>query len=490
MASLQSGENNVGQLQASGVARSSGGDHAHQPTGSSGDLKPEGKVMRYDDDESHALTRALENMRQFAECADDCIVILDRSLRIRYLNVCASRFFDIRPDHVIGKSFNDLFPFTHEDILKRLHVTLSTCSSFSFEDRITLNGGAIWLDTRCSPIRSETGAVIALLCLSRDVTERKLREQQITRSKEDWLRAVDNLPHLLAVVSKDYRIERVNTNMAEQLGITTQKAAGTICFKRLHGMSKPPSYCPLSKSLADDMNYAIEVQDRHLGCDSISLSSFRDKAGKIGGCIYVGRLTLTDAARGQTERCIKSLMRKVDFILRIQDTGGRYLFLTAIVSGNLHHADVVGKTPYDFFEPAMASKMVDRIGKAIAGRKGFTEACEVRWKGETFHFLDQISPIRNAEGNVDLVATVSKKVAETKRAGDPRPVLAEGINKLSPREREILELIAHGLSVKEIADRLFISVKTVETHRARIMQKLDLHKTTGLVSFAVTSGLL
>ncbi len=62
--------------------------------------------------------------------------------------------------------------------------------------------------------------------------------------------------------------------------------------------------------------------------------------------------------------------------------------------------------------------------------------------------------------------------------------------KLTKREEEILKLIAMGFTNKEIAKRLFISVKTVETHRARIMQKLDLHNTADLVRYASRVGLL
>ena len=58
-----------------------------------------------------------------------------------------------------------------------------------------------------------------------------------------------------------------------------------------------------------------------------------------------------------------------------------------------------------------------------------------------------------------------------------RNELADQLARLSGREREVLELIAQGLSNRAIADRLVIDVKTVETHIARIMTKLDLHQT-------------
>jgi DNA-binding NarL/FixJ family response regulator len=61
---------------------------------------------------------------------------------------------------------------------------------------------------------------------------------------------------------------------------------------------------------------------------------------------------------------------------------------------------------------------------------------------------------------------------------------------LTKRELEILKLIADGVTNKKIAGQLSISVKTVETYRSRIMQKLDLHSTADLIKYAIRNGLL
>ena len=61
---------------------------------------------------------------------------------------------------------------------------------------------------------------------------------------------------------------------------------------------------------------------------------------------------------------------------------------------------------------------------------------------------------------------------------------------LTPREREILQLIAEGYTSKEIASQLFISMKTVGSHRQNIMQKLDIHDIAGLTRYAIEKGLI
>lgn len=60
---------------------------------------------------------------------------------------------------------------------------------------------------------------------------------------------------------------------------------------------------------------------------------------------------------------------------------------------------------------------------------------------------------------------------------------------LTPRQREVLQLIGEGKGTKDIAALLNVSVKTVEFHKARLMEQLDLHSTPALIKFAITEGL-
>ena len=63
-------------------------------------------------------------------------------------------------------------------------------------------------------------------------------------------------------------------------------------------------------------------------------------------------------------------------------------------------------------------------------------------------------------------------------------------DELTPREQEVLTLIAQGFSNNEIADRLVISAKTVDRHRENIMRKLNLHNRVDLVKYALRKGLI
>jgi DNA-binding NarL/FixJ family response regulator len=83
---------------------------------------------------------------------------------------------------------------------------------------------------------------------------------------------------------------------------------------------------------------------------------------------------------------------------------------------------------------------------------------------------------------------VSKQVVESYvlRPGSDRAHAEQ----LTPRQREVLQMIAEGLSTKEIAYRMGVSVKTVETHRTQLMERLEIHDVAGLVRYAIRIGLI
>jgi two-component system response regulator NreC len=95
-----------------------------------------------------------------------------------------------------------------------------------------------------------------------------------------------------------------------------------------------------------------------------------------------------------------------------------------------------------------------------------------------------IRDVAELDGNY-LSPGVSKAVVDAYLAGSDLPP-----DPLSPRERQVLRLIAEGRSTKEAAGLLGISAKTAESHRARIMEKLDIHETAGLVRYAIRRQLV
>jgi len=96
------------------------------------------------------------------------------------------------------------------------------------------------------------------------------------------------------------------------------------------------------------------------------------------------------------------------------------------------------------------------------------------------------------KGDYFMDTKVSQKVVR-KLVGIPKQntiVGADSYDTLTPREQEIMVLLADGMSTNQIADKLFISPKTAENHRSSIMRKLDIHSTIELVRYAAKIGLI
>jgi DNA-binding NarL/FixJ family response regulator len=93
-----------------------------------------------------------------------------------------------------------------------------------------------------------------------------------------------------------------------------------------------------------------------------------------------------------------------------------------------------------------------------------------------------------ARGEVYLPPKATRLLLQQYRNAAPEEV--HGLQELSAREREVMALTAEGFSSREIGEKLFISPKTVDTYRARIMEKLGLNHRSELVRFALKTGLL
>ena len=110
-------------------------------------------------------------------------------------------------------------------------------------------------------------------------------------------------------------------------------------------------------------------------------------------------------------------------------------------------------------------------------------------RAHLIHAIDVVS-----RGGQYLSSRALKKVVKHYVEGAPNvkvaPSAASSYERLSDREREVLKLLADGLTLKEIAVRLLLSVKTVDAHKTNLMRKLDLHDRSELIKYAIQRKLI
>jgi two-component system response regulator NreC len=93
-------------------------------------------------------------------------------------------------------------------------------------------------------------------------------------------------------------------------------------------------------------------------------------------------------------------------------------------------------------------------------------------------------------GDAFLSPSVSKSVIEEYLRHAPTETQVENFDRLTDREREVMQLLVEGYSTREIADKLFISTKTVGVHRTNLMEKLELKTLPDLVKYALRKGII
>ena len=135
---------------------------------------------------------------------------------------------------------------------------------------------------------------------------------------------------------------------------------------------------------------------------------------------------------------------------------------------------------------------LDRLGAAVARELGSASRSEVSpapeldargagGPGLSHALFDEVSEL-------SLIDQVIPRVRAMSRSGRTRH--APAAQRLTPRQLEVLKLIAEGHSTKEIAVRLELSAKTVESHRAQIMDRLGINHVAGLVHYAIRFGIV
>jgi PAS domain S-box-containing protein len=222
---------------------------------------------------------------------------------------------------------------------------------------------------------------------------------------------------------------------------------------------------PLLTQALDWVPAVVWVADRDGKCRYIN-QAYRELTGMdLQQCLDDGWLSAMhpdDAAAwpGQVAHAIKALMPfTLDCRLRRKD--GRYRWYMK-----------------------RGQPMFDTKGNAI----GVIGCCwDVTSQKQALDALKQAT-----DKHRDVLDNLKQAVAVIEdfvRSDDTVPA-HRGDSRLTPRQREILQLIARGYATREIGAQLHVSVKTVESHRAQLMQRLNIHDVAGLTRFAIRAGMI
>ena len=113
---------------------------------------------------------------------------------------------------------------------------------------------------------------------------------------------------------------------------------------------------------------------------------------------------------------LRSLLECTEDIIVMQDTEGRHMYYNGPMRFGVRMNEMQGRLPGEVHEPGFALHLLDRIKRVVASGQGFTDETHLEWDGQTFWFLDQISPMKDLSGTVSAVVTISRNITERKKA--------------------------------------------------------------------------
>ena len=279
-------------------------------------------------------------------------------------------------------------------------------------------------------------------------SKRKMAEETAFRVTKDWEHTFDAVPDLISIIDTKYRVVRANKAMGAKLGMTPEECIGLTCYNVVHGMTKPPSFCPHRQLLKDGFEHTAEVCEDCLGGYFIvSVSPLYDSEGKLTGSIHVAR---NINERRQMEEALRESEKKYRNLIETANEGIWILDADSMTTYvNAKMAEMIG-----YSRKAMIGKSVrnftDEEGKVIfelnkeKRRQGINESHEFKlirknglplWalvnskslfdNGGAFvgsmHMLTDITKRKEAEAKLketldNLESLVKERTAELERA--------------------------------------------------------------------------
>jgi PAS domain S-box-containing protein len=218
--------------------------------------------------------------------------VKDSAHRFLMVNEAYSKALGIPPESLVGKTGAEVFS---AEQMKR---------SLAQDDRVLETGQADTSDMEFK--RKDSGQSLSITVvktlfadqagerfivgLLRKVAPQKGAEPGAPRRQEEWERTFDAIPDLVAVLSVEHKIVRVNKAMAERLGLPPERCVGMSCHEAVHGLDHPPSACPHSLTCADGKEHSLELHEARLGVDFLMTTTpIFDEQGRLAGAVHVAR---------------------------------------------------------------------------------------------------------------------------------------------------------------------------------------------------------
>lgn len=352
--------------------------------------------------------------------SSESVLQLDRYLRIVFANEPFCTLVGSGSKNLLGKNieytsvalvFNELFV----GLIERIREGV-TGNGWSGE--VELKSKGLLLFCRIAPTVFEEGSRGVTVILE-DITQQKLAEQALLASEAKLRSVSENSPDLILMVNPDLEIIYINRVTWMVPHDVTGKSVFDFIPREFHGGAKACMEHVLTSG--KQANFFTEYPTEKGG--TVSFESTVGPVlqnGKITALVINARDVTTrkkavEELRESEER-LRLVLNSTEDLIFMQDPEGRYLYFNISEKYGISGKEMLGLTPFDLHDQDSAGRMAERVKYVAKTGQTLREETPLHWKGQDLWFSDSISPIRNADGTITAVVTVSQNITERKRA--------------------------------------------------------------------------
>lgn len=374
----------------------------------------------------NALRESEDRYRKLVEISPDA-VLLHQEGKIIYANPATFRLLGAsHSDEIIGKNVLDFIPDNFKGIVrKNIQKDLEGQPSPRVEiSMLRADGTSIMVEG--SGIGTKIDGKPAVQVALRDITEQKRAEEALKIKERQLFSIYSNVPDVLFYLSVEpdnrFRFLTVNQSFLNKLHMSENQVIG----KYVHEVIPDPLFSRarekyLQAILEKKTVRWEEVENSPTGkrYGDCYISAIFDEFGhpsNIIGSVHDSTVhkRLEETLRESQER-LQLILDSTDDIIIMQDPEGKFLYFNSVSRYGISDKETLGSSPYDFLDKEAAERLVERVKRVAETGKSMNQETSFVWKGQTLWFSDSLSPVRDSNGAITAVVTVSHNITERKR---------------------------------------------------------------------------
>ena len=188
-----------------------------------------------------ALKKSEHMLQAIIDAEPECVKLIDANANLIMVNRAGLSMIQVDSlEQVRGQCFCSMIAYEYQDAFMDLtnRIFKGDPGTLSFE-MIGIKGRHLWLETNAVPFRNEKDEIVAMLGITRDITERKRAEDMLRRNEEMVRNILNSVDEGFIVVDRDYRILSANRAYCNQIGLPRDEVVGKTCFKLSHKVDRP-----------------------------------------------------------------------------------------------------------------------------------------------------------------------------------------------------------------------------------------------------------